>query len=458
MKKGTLLFVILILSIMSHAQGLEFAHGTWKDAVAQAKREKKLLYVDFYTTWCGPCKIMAAQIFPKTEAGEKYNKLFVNFKIDAEKGEGIDLAKKYDVQGYPTNLYIDPKDENVVYRVMGSSDMSEFLNRADVALLEHKDPLKWNDYQAKFDKGNRDKQFLVAYLEKSKRLDKYNDKALDAYVEKYMSNKLDEAHVKFLIKNTRTLDNKAVGLLASNRGLVNNSFQDIRPDYFSLWVQRLPYNTLQKAIDNKDQRLLKTIEEGIKEYKIKESGVSGIFFYRKEYFNKTGDKEAGWKASLDEANYIGNITDEQLKSLDKQQFEDVRASILSQVKAMGAREDQYERSIEATLQKNPDMRKPATLSAASSLNELAWQVFEKRSDDKQSVQFALGWSKRSLELANGSGSWPLFADTYANLLFLNGEKEQAIALEEAAVNKAKELEMDGIEGFEETLAKMKSSK
>ena len=76
------MLIMLLLSVCAYAQGLDFAKGTWKEAVAQAKKEKKLLYVDFYTTWCGPCKIMAAQIFPQQAAGDKYNKLFVNFIFD----------------------------------------------------------------------------------------------------------------------------------------------------------------------------------------------------------------------------------------------------------------------------------------------------------------------------------------------------------------------------------------
>jgi len=456
MKKINLVLILLALSVCAYAQGLDFAKGSWKDAVAQAKKEKKLLYVDFYTTWCGPCKVMAAQIFPQQAAGDKYNKLFVNYKIDAEKGEGIALAAKYKVKGYPTNLYIDPANETVVYSVMGSTDVEGFLSRADIAMMEKKDPMQWKDYEAKFNKGNRSKEFLIAFLEKAERLDKDNDKVLDAYVDQYVMGKANEENIKFLIKNTRTLDNKSIAFLAQNRELVNKLYADKRADYFSTWSELLPYKTLQKAIANKDQRLLKTIEEGIKNYGIKESGISGILYYRKEYYNQTGDDEAGWKASLDEANFISAMSASELDRLDQAQYKDVRASVLAQVKAAGATEDQYETSVEATLAKYPEMKKPATNNAAQSLNEIAWRVFERKQKDKQAVQMALAWSKRSLELTKGSSSWPMFADTYANLLYVNGDKQQAIAIQTEAVKLAKELDPETAGDLEETLKKMNS--
>lgn len=447
----------LFLSALSYAQGIQFTEGSWNEALAKAKSEHKLIYMDIYTTWCGPCKIMAAQIFPAAEAGEKYNGLFVNYKIDAEKGEGITLAKKYQVEGYPTNLYINPEDESVVYRVMGSTGLPEFLNRADIALLEQKDPMKWGDYEQKFEKGARDKAFLVAYIEKAKRLDVFNDKALNAYVEQYAGKKPDEVTLKFLVENTKTFDNKSVAIIAANKERVNKLFPE-HPAYFNSWSQMLPYTTLQKAIENKDEKLLALIEKGIKDYGIKQQGVSDTYYYKKEFYQRTGNEEKAWQASKDEADYIAAIKPAAFDKLDAEGLEDVKASLVHQLKAMGVTEDKFESSISATLAKNPDLLKPATTNAAQSLNASAWNVVESKGEDKAAVLQALIWSKKSLELAEGFSSWPLFADTYAHLLFLNGEKNKAIAMQEEAISKAKASQMQGIEGLQESLEKMKSNK
>ena len=103
--------LVLISSItFSNAQGITFFKGTFNEAVSKAKEENKLLFIDFYTTWCAPCKMMDANIFPNEEVGEYFNDRFVSIKIDAEKGEGIDLVKKYNVKGYPTSLGLNASE------------------------------------------------------------------------------------------------------------------------------------------------------------------------------------------------------------------------------------------------------------------------------------------------------------------------------------------------------------
>ena len=104
MKKYILLIFACIYAIHLNAQnaGINFLHGTtWAEAVAKAKAENKLIFIDFYTQWCGPCMNMAQTVFSLPTVGYYYNQTFINLKIDAEEGEGITLAKKYGVRSYP---------------------------------------------------------------------------------------------------------------------------------------------------------------------------------------------------------------------------------------------------------------------------------------------------------------------------------------------------------------------
>jgi thiol-disulfide isomerase/thioredoxin len=457
MKKFNILLALLWMSITVQAQGIHFESGSWKEVTTKAKKEKKLIYMDIYTTWCGPCKVMAAQIFPDIQAGRKYNDLFINYKIDAEKGEGIALAKKYEVEGYPTNLYVNPETEEVVYRVMGSTDLDNFLNRADIALLEQKDPMKWADYELKYEKGNREKTFLISYLNKAERLNKNNDKALDSYVEKFVPKTPDDSTLKFLLKHTNTLDNKSMPVLFAHKERLDK----LNPepvDFFTTWSSSKPYRTLEKAIENKDERLLAVIESGITRYDIKTGIPSGMYFFRKEFYNKTGNDEKGWMASAAEAEFLSNLSGQEYDLMNKEAMANIRSSIIYQLKGMNVPEDKFESSIEATLDKNPEMRKSATMNAAQSLNETAWKVFERKREDKDAVTMAVKWSAASLRMAEGTASWPLFADTYASLVYLQGNKAEAIAKEEEAIKKAEELNTEGIEGLKETLEKMKTGK
>src|SRR5689334_16594298 len=64
--------------------GMHFEHGTWAEIKAKAKKENKNIFMDAYTTWCGPCKMMAKNIFPLPEAGEFFNANYINVKVQLD--------------------------------------------------------------------------------------------------------------------------------------------------------------------------------------------------------------------------------------------------------------------------------------------------------------------------------------------------------------------------------------
>ena len=84
MKQLIFSLLVLFLATSVQAGGIDFFHGTWEEALEKAKKEDKLIFVDAYTTWCGPCKRMSKQVFPQDAVGEFYNKNFVSMKIDME--------------------------------------------------------------------------------------------------------------------------------------------------------------------------------------------------------------------------------------------------------------------------------------------------------------------------------------------------------------------------------------
>lgn len=162
-KRGFLLFIltVFVISAPLRAEGIAFFHGTWKETLAKAKAENKLVFVDFYTQWCGPCLNMAQTVFVLPEVGAFYNTNFVSAKIDTENGEGIELAKKYGVRSFPTYMFIDPATENAVHRSSSRQTEEQFIATGKAALI----PTRRSFYLIEeYNKGNREPQLLMDYI------------------------------------------------------------------------------------------------------------------------------------------------------------------------------------------------------------------------------------------------------------------------------------------------------
>src|SRR5574343_1372641 len=110
MKNITLFLLILATLVMAFGfsynnrdyknSGIVFFEGTWEEALQKAKAEKKLIFLDAYASWCGPCKMMKRRTFSDPKVGEQFNKYFISVAIDMEQGEGPELARKFQVDSY----------------------------------------------------------------------------------------------------------------------------------------------------------------------------------------------------------------------------------------------------------------------------------------------------------------------------------------------------------------------
>lgn len=95
--------------------GIQFIEDNWSKALEQAKKENKLIFLDAYASWCGPCKLLKRKTFPDKEAGDFFNKNFINVAVDMEKGEGPSLGQKYRVNAYPTLIITDAEGNILTY-------------------------------------------------------------------------------------------------------------------------------------------------------------------------------------------------------------------------------------------------------------------------------------------------------------------------------------------------------
>lgn len=117
----------------SHQIGISFFTGTWAEALEKAKDENKLIFLDAFASWCGPCKRMTAYTFTDDAVGTYFNEHFVNVKMDMEKHpEGSRLSSKFKLEAYPTLFFIN-SDEEVVHEALGYQEPEALIKVGETA-------------------------------------------------------------------------------------------------------------------------------------------------------------------------------------------------------------------------------------------------------------------------------------------------------------------------------------
>jgi thioredoxin 1 len=96
------------ISSQNAGVGIKFQKISFADALKLAKKQNKLIFIDAYTDWCGPCKMLSSRTFTDANVGTFFNEKFINLKIEMEKdADGPEIMRRYRVQAYPTLLFVD---------------------------------------------------------------------------------------------------------------------------------------------------------------------------------------------------------------------------------------------------------------------------------------------------------------------------------------------------------------
>lgn len=195
-----MLAVVLPLS----GQGIEFYDGEWTDALAEAEKSKKLVFVDAYAVWCGPCKRMAKTTFMDQKVGDFFNENFINLKIDMEKGHGLTFGSKYPVSAYPTLMFLNGKGD-VVHKTTGGKDVAQLIEFAKKAM--GKDD-RSGDYEVAYEEGKRDYDLVYNYVEALNKVGKPSSKIVNDYLRSKPKITEDQM-TKFLLAAVVEADSKA---------------------------------------------------------------------------------------------------------------------------------------------------------------------------------------------------------------------------------------------------------
>jgi thioredoxin-related protein len=126
-------------------KGIHFEEGlSWSQVQAKAKVENKYIFVDAYTTWCGPCKMMERDVYGKEEVGKALNDQFISVKVQLDSttkdnamvlswyADAASLQKKYKIYGFPSFLFFTPNGQ-LVMKELGYRQPRAFIQLAETA-------------------------------------------------------------------------------------------------------------------------------------------------------------------------------------------------------------------------------------------------------------------------------------------------------------------------------------
>ncbi len=281
MIKNLIIISSLFLSAIAQGQGIEFFHGTWKEAFEEATKTDKIIFVDAFTTWCGPCKAMAKNVFTKEEVGKFFNANFINLKLDMESVDGKSFESKYPVSAYPTLFFIDAKGK-VIKKVVGGQQVEGLINNG-------KEALKNNDTSAdltkEYEAGKRDFDFMLKYIKSLNNAGKTSLKIANDYLatEKNLS---EEQIMKFSFESAIEADSKIFESILANKDKYIALFGK---DKFNEKILSACKATLQKSIEFETPELMiealdkssKGLTEGADNFK-----YTSQMYYHQSFKNK----------------------------------------------------------------------------------------------------------------------------------------------------------------------------
>lgn len=387
--------------------GIKFEKSlSWSQIKEKAKLENKYIFVDAYTTWCLPCRVMANEIFPQPTVGAFFNSNFINvavqFDVTKKDSEEIrawykdakNLMSNYKIDSYPTYLFFNPQGD-LVHTVRGASENAdEFLTKSKLAL----DPLTQFDMlKRQFEAGNKSEEFLKGLIAATRLAKdrKFLPTVTNAYL-KTQKNLYTKENLQLIEAGTSKSTDVGFPIL---RDYPQKADSVLGIGKSNAKVKYIAYNELVYP------RL--RINPTITEY------MSGMVVYR-----GTIRDAVDWlviKKDLDSS--YPKIAAEVLLEGKIAYFESTKNW------------EEYAKAVESYI--------PIYSSDINLALRLYASTIFRQSDDLALLEKALSWSKRTLS-AEDMQYKMYFSATYGNLLYKTGRKEEAIAIIEEVKNFTKD--------------------
>jgi thioredoxin-related protein len=391
--------------------------NNWEAVKAKAKATHKLIFLDCYASWCGPCKAMDKDIYTQEKVGAYYNSKFVCLKLQMDTSKQDDdevkrryvdahyILQHYKINAYPTFLFFSP-DGKILHKGIGYKNAEEFTALGANAVDPDKQYYTLLD---KYNNGQRDTSAMIYLSNTARALDDEDlaEKIADDYI-KHTLLKLSnaglytKAHLSFICINTRSSKDPGFSLLYHHLDKVGRSLGD------TVFVRNIiDYIIAKEDIDPFLWRSGKPSSDTV-DWRMIKSAID-----RK--YNATFAERTITAAQMRWYSFKGN-------------WPEFSTSTYLFVEKYGANMNDFD------------------------LDVHAWAIFQ-HSMNREELAAAVNWIKRALEK---EPTWTNALDTYANLLYKLGDIKDCIPIEQKAITLEKYD--SNKKGYQETLDKMQTGK
>jgi thiol-disulfide isomerase/thioredoxin len=451
----SILYLVLLIPILGRAQnskktlyeigsGIHFESGlSWQEIRETAKAENKFIFMDCYATWCGPCKFMSDSIFPLKEVGDFMNDHFISVAVQTDQtskdgdeirkwyGDAKSIGEMYSISSFPTYLFFSPEGR-VVHRVVGATGRTgkDFIARAKEAI----DPKKqYYTYIENYKMHLKDSEYLRNALAMTLNSGdaKNAEDISDSYVDCLM-NPFHEYNLRMIHAAVRSTKDKGFALFLKNGSRIDSVLHN---EVATSWVW--PLLAKEEVIPLFSEGKSPIVwEKIVRELKIKYPTINAktieslytIFEYqivtkeiRQPYYKKNAPI-ANWEEIFRQIKRLyPGYNPTKMIAIEKPKYYEYRKMWPECVKEALCCLDKYGNQL-----------------SIGNLNTFAWNVFM-HSGDRGMLSKALEWSAHTIpDSSDHNEGVPEYIDTYANLLYKLGRRENAIFWEKRALGLVEE--------------------
>lgn len=282
--------------IISAQESIQFQELPFKDIIAKAKKEKKLVFLDAYASWCGPCKMMEKNVFTQKSVGDYFNASFINARFDMEKGEGREIAAKYGVRSYPTYLFLNGEGE-LVSQNSGYMEAGMFVTMAqDINSPGNKK----GSLKERFANGEKDPEFLINVMKLNSSSDfDFAKKASERYFEnKKKTEELSKEEIGLLLYFVKSTEDRNYTIFTSRKAEIIKFLPE--ETYKEFDAQLKLSKIVEQSIDEKNKRINEdTFMKAAEPLVGKEAATTKLNQTKLSYYEQNANFPEFEKAALD---------------------------------------------------------------------------------------------------------------------------------------------------------------